>query len=372
MKQSNADLDLKMRMQRLLWLLGYYTRIGVKLASYPPPKGKKESVQSALELTDVDVLGIKVDADLSSIRTLVDCTTKKSGSPIGRAFWLRGLMHFFHATRGYAVLARTIPPHERTIAAELGVTLMDEQDVHMMEERHSMSEHTVPPHIGSREAHLYFESNLSTLAGSLMPVVEFRQRQFWLQKPGRALLNTIFLPQRLNEELNPSQKFHRALVVDVFTLFCLSAITMCEHLLATAPRDLRAGVRMYLFGGAMGIQTRESLLSDMRELLERLPGQKPMFIREELTSRLQLDPPFLNELLERTVRLLNKPSKAKDILRYLQVALMEQVLYGGPSVQEVFGEEYSEVTLKFVKDLARFYEEAADLDPDIFKEIKDL
>jgi hypothetical protein len=372
MKQTNADLDLKMRMQTLLWLLGYYTRIGVKLASYPPPKGKKDLVRSPLELTDVDVLGIKVDADLSFVRTLVDCTTRKTGSPIGRAFWLRGLMHFFHATRGYAVLARTIPPHERNIAAELGVILMDEEDVHLMEERYSISDYTVPPHIGNRKAHLYYEGNISTLSEKLMPLVEFRHRQFWLQKPGRALLNTIFLPQQLHQELDPSEKFHRALVVDLFTLFCLSVITMCEHLLTTAPRDLRSGVRMYLFGGVIGIQTRESLLSDLRALLESLPGQKPMFIREELTSRLQLDPPFLNELLERTVRLLNKPGKAKDILRYLQVALMEQVLYRGPSPKEVFGEEYSDVTLKFVKDLARFYEQAVDLDPNILKEIKEL
>ena len=64
MSTSDQDLNFKLRIQAILWRLGYYTRIGVKLASPIEQSSQAQRKGPSLaELTDIDVLGIRCDAD---------------------------------------------------------------------------------------------------------------------------------------------------------------------------------------------------------------------------------------------------------------------------------------------------------------------
>ena len=115
------DFDLKIRLSNIFWALGCYTRIEVKLAEY----GVKQ--EAPLELTDLDVLGIRVLPDLSFEYLVADCTSNKDviKSPIQRVFWLKGVMTFFGASKGYLVLSTENQVAETQRMVEVGDCLPD-------------------------------------------------------------------------------------------------------------------------------------------------------------------------------------------------------------------------------------------------------
>jgi hypothetical protein len=73
MASGDRDLSFKLRMQAILWRLGYYTRIGVKVASYSEQPASEDRRKLPLaELTDIDVLGIRCDADYTISYAVAD------------------------------------------------------------------------------------------------------------------------------------------------------------------------------------------------------------------------------------------------------------------------------------------------------------
>src|SRR5690242_9311943 len=118
---AEQDLTQKLAMERILWAAGYYTRSNVKLAAATAAPAR---ARASADLTDVDVLGIRFLDDLEQRKLAVDCKSGAGVSPIGRTFWLKGVMDHVGADRGYVVLARTIPEHQRAAAADLGITII--------------------------------------------------------------------------------------------------------------------------------------------------------------------------------------------------------------------------------------------------------
>jgi len=363
MTGTDADIELKMRMQKILWALGYYTRIGVRIAAGQGQAKRSTGRSTVFELTDIDVLGIRVGADLSVEYIVADCTTRTSISPINRAFWLRGVMEYFSAGRGYILLTRDIPDYQKVIASRLGITLLDEQNLRRLEETYGGT--GWPAHIGDPNAYKYLEGNISQLTKELRPLLDYREHEFWLNEPGRNVLRSISVVQRLRESLLPEQKFHKVVFVDMLTLFCLALLELCGHVFRTSPNDFPNAVRSFVFGGPSGLRTRESLLKELQEVVDKIATQRAMPLGEDLAQRFRLDPPYFDRLVERAFRLINKPHEAKDVLRYLQAVLLEQTLFEGTGLAQIFTGTFSEITFKFVGDLALFYLEATGVKPSL-------
>ncbi len=99
---SEADLELKVQVRKLLWSWGLTTRVDVQLRTVV---GAQAPAQAATEtFTDIDVLGF----DFTPLRlnaTVADCKTTQRRS-IERVFWLRAWlitlalqMHYLYASR---------------------------------------------------------------------------------------------------------------------------------------------------------------------------------------------------------------------------------------------------------------------------------
>src|SRR5262245_9624408 len=76
-------------------------------------------------ITDVDVLALRPHPDLYFERLLGDCKTLRQMSPVNRALWLRGLMHFLGARSGIVLLKAEggIESDHRLAAQRIGVQL---------------------------------------------------------------------------------------------------------------------------------------------------------------------------------------------------------------------------------------------------------
>ena len=359
---SELDLELKLRAERLLWSAGYYTRTNVKLAS--PARVRGRASPSVADLTDVDVLGIRFLEDLSATKVAVDCKAGKNVSPIGRAFWLRGVMEHLGVRRGYVVMARTVPEHQKEAAAGLGVSLLESEKLVVLQSRYpDLREHT---RIGTREAHNYLEGNLSGVSEELSELLRYRDTTYWYLSPPRALTQAISIARRCRSAIDLSQKFHRALLLDVITLFGIALITLAGEVTKLAPSDLLEALRAYLFGGAEGITQRAQLIKQIRLLVDQLSGQQRLPIEE---GAVQLDPPYLTTLAEALTRVMARPTDAAEAARYLKVRLIHGILYQDWDLPGIIGESYSPIRDKLATDLALTFLKASDFDLDSAKQL---
>lgn len=367
---GDKDLDFKLRMQAIMWRLGYCTRIDVKLASHRRRPERAVQRELALaELTDIDVLGIRFDADYTTSYAVADCTTRRRISPVARTFWLRGVMDHFQADRGYEVLAQELSPYEKQVAASLGITLLDESSLQALEERYNTNDAPLGVRVHDEKAYAYLESNIQRVNSDLGALLNYRKYTFWQNAANRNLLNAISIVRRVASTLKPSQKFHRVLLLDILTLFSVAFLDVCSILFRTDSDDVLEALRTHLFGGPLGLQTKETLLGDIRKLVESLQVQGSL-LPEETMRRLTLDPEYLPALADMAQRFVSKPSEAKEVPRYLQAVILERALYDGNPLGEIFGKDYSDITFKFVHDLADFFKDAASVDPGMFQDLE--
>lgn len=375
MAVGNQDLSFKLRMQAIMWRLGYYTRIDVKLASpVELPRQSRHKQAPWAELTDIDVLGIRFDADYTVSYAVADCTTsgRLQGrlSPVARTFWLRGVMDHFKADRGYEVLSKKLSPYEKQVAANLGITLLDESSLQALEERYHANHAPLRIRLIDDKAYAYLEDNIHQVDSGLTPLLNYRQYTFWQNDANRNLLNAISAVRKTHSILQSSQKFHRILLLDIVALFSVAFLETCGILFRTNPDNVLEALRTHLFGGPLALQTREILLKDIRTLVESLQIQPPLFRGHEVARRLSLDPEYLPSLSDMAQRFVSKPSEARTVPRYLQALILERALYDGSMLRDIFAEDYSDITFKFVHDLAQFFKDATGVDPAMFQDLE--
>lgn len=87
----------------------------------------RELSDTSTVITDIDVLGIKMDSSGRPKKVIFDCKTLGRTSPINRAFWASGLMHFTDCSEAFVILRRKASEAHRLSAKQLNVHLFDER-----------------------------------------------------------------------------------------------------------------------------------------------------------------------------------------------------------------------------------------------------
>jgi len=341
------DFDLKIRLNNIFWSYGCYTRISVKLAEYT------SKVKIPLELTDIDTLGIRILPDFTQCNLLGDCTSNKNyiKSPIKKVFWLKGVMEFMTAQYGYLSLKSDNPVQEtqRLTARKLGITILNTRNLANLEKR-VIKPDALELQLSKQESWLFFENNLTTLDKKLSNLLRFRKHDYWIKSKHQNLHAIISLTIKHRDILKRNNKFHRALIVDLLTLFTLSLLDMAAYVTKINPEDPEIELRGYFYGGYSEMKRRQKIVENIEKLID-LQAQKILFKKS-----LKLDPDYLPNMFDVAFRLLNKPHDAAQILRYLQMYLFEEVLYDGKNQEGLkFMLNFSDVTKKLTKDIIRLF-----------------
>mgnify|MGYP001069542520 CR=1 FL=1 len=362
----DKDLELKIRLNNILYSLGYYTRLAVKLAEYSLERGQP------MELTDLDVLGIKIHPDLTFNWVVADCTSRREviKSPIQRVFWLKGVMDFFNASRGYLALSTTnrVPESQRVVASKLGITILNEENLSNLERR-VLNEHIPKLKLAEAASWNYFEGNLTTLAKDISFLLDFRKHHYWMNKSHQNLHALVSVLSKRGSSLDSKNPLHRALILDLLTLFSLSLLQMSSFVLQTNPENPKQELRVYFYGGYKELEIRESITQNIRKVLgEALPKQGYMF-----EQNLKLDPDYLPQLFDLAYRLVNKPADASQIPRYLQMVLFERALYQQKNIDGVkyLDQNFTDVTKKLTRDMASLFLHATRLSEKMLEEVFD-
>lgn len=359
MTERDKDADLKLRSARLFWHMGYVCPTEVAVSA-------KEIQQGALkryDLTDLDVVGIKFESDLTFRTIIADCKSGKT-SAVSRLFWLRGVMDFFGADHGYLVQPQ-LGTEVREVALRLKVSLLDRDNLEKYEGDKRLADNKLQ----------YFSlqgyDKEQALWGLKLPKVHkpseseqliqrvytYLSYGYWFNEEYRNIQQLIRVFEDAKDAMisHPDKTRMKVLSYAGLTLWSISLLKMCGAVIATKSSDIHKEARRYIFGGAAGASERTRLM--------KLFGQ----ISNE---PVQLEPPYYGDLLELTARVIKYSHFAKEIPRYADLVAGETIVCGGTDTIEVLlGSEFSLDALKLTKDVAAFMAKATGQESSVFADL---
>ncbi|MET8198065.1 hypothetical protein [Micromonospora taraxaci] len=354
---SEHDLGLKVASRRLLWRMGFSTRVDVPLRAYvPAPAGRQRATPRFETFTDLDVLGIAISPGFALRTVIADCKTTQRGST-ERMFWIRGVSDFFAADDAWMVRAGGVTAASRQLASRLGISVLEPADLSKLEDFHPTG-----LNLDSGPLAILFDQErvgsaikaFTTLDKRLDRLAEYRQFDYWVYEEHRNLLQVVAHLDQVSKHLDPRQPAHRALFIDCAWLYSLSLAHATHHVRAVNVSDLDIALKQYLFGGQMALQEKEQLAA----VLQRLA---PATLHA--TADDGVLPGWYPQLLDLLIRHLRRPNAINDELRYAEWAVEAQLAKEPTTAAEAFGAAFDPIAAKILADVCGFLVTTANLDP---------
>ncbi|UXY33167.1 hypothetical protein [Streptomyces sp. HUAS TT20] len=360
---SELDLGLKVASRRLLWRMGYTTRLDVELRSVaaPDPKssgrpvrGQRSSAPEAY--TDLDVLGIILVGGFQVQSAIVDCKTSARGST-SRMFWVRGVADFFAADTAYMVRDKELSSAARQLTSRLKISALTSDEVTSLEELHpcelALSEEPLA-WLFQRDKAATVLSAFTGLDKRLRPLLEYRQFTYWIAEEHRNPLRLVDELRAVATHLDSRNPHHLALVLDCAWLYLLTLSHAVQNLRAAHVADPDQGLQEYLFGGPAGLREKQGL-AQMLESIKSNGALPP-------TVHVDLLPTYYPRLLELTVRVMKRPDSVLSALRLLELATTVTALGQRFAQPEDMGGLYDDIAAKRAADVVGFLVGTAGLD----------
>jgi hypothetical protein len=352
---SELDLGLKVASRRMLWRMGYTTRVDVALRSVATAESRRTQGR-AQAFTDLDVLGLSIGPGFHVQSAIVDCKTSARGST-ERMFWVRGVADFFAADTAYMVRDHELGSAARQLAVRLDITALTSGDVSRLEELHQdveLSDAAPLSWLFDREHVSRSISAFGDLDKRLRPLAAYRQFDYWIYNEHRNLLQMVEHLRACARHLDSRNPVHVALLLDLAWLYLVSLTHAAESIRRSHLRQPDLALQEYLLGGPLGAREKRELSEVLAEL--QRSGAIPRSVNVDSL------PPYYSALRELTIRIIRRPSTVIHSLRLLEVSsgsalggFLEPV---GPSL----GPTYDEVAAKQAADVIGFLISSAGLD----------
>lgn len=346
--EEEQDIELKILFKKILWQMGHYGRIDVKIAGYGDQalSGRRDGIG---ELTDIDVLGISFYDDFQVGNIIIDCKNGEKVSPSNRLFWLKGVMESIGNSRGYLVMGKKIiPSYLREMAKKFNVSLMDGNNITAFKRIYNIDQ-VDTMNIFSKE--LFYKQERIT-DKSIAELLEYRKYHYWIDEEHTRIHNLLSLLSKNANNLKQDNKNHQAVVMDFCILFTIVLIKICSYIMQTSLSNPKIGVIIYLYNGRYNLDKYMSVLDLFGRIFEATAQNY-----EEIRKVIDYRPPFYQALVELCINILRRPKESKDILRYMDIALYSSILPGKDekqSVKDVLQDNFNEITNKLMFDIFDF------------------
>lgn len=331
--QSNKDLSLKLVTSRIFRGLGYATWLEVDYFVHT-----YTTTYSRPGVTDLDVVGIAFDGDLTMRSIVAECK-----SPERRAaedlLKLLGALHLLRTSRGYLVKER-IADNAREVATQHGIGCLDrEEALRLLASLEPDAEIKLQ---GERRGYEAWTAVINDLRNdqSISAALRYLRRDFWTHKAWENLHNLLYLARNvLLPYLNVENGNHRALILEFCRLFNISVLGLCNSVLTSRLGQIEREIEVQAYGGPKSRRERERLHD---EIARALPKKRPI--------PNPLNPHYLPQLKEVVAYYLMSPLAASKTPMALQQVLYQNYLGIKDMYYDTLNTEFSEVTIKLAKD----------------------
>lgn len=330
--------------------MGMATRLDVELQAVKGIGSRK----GPETFTDLDVLGVSISPDARASTVIADCKTTRREST-SRMFWIAGVSGFVNADHAYLVREHDVTEAARQLSSKLGIGILTSSELGILQKIHENEKFSSNPNLsfmfdrGEVERHL---RSYTQLAKKLDPLLKFRNFDYWINDDYR---NISVLINRLKDSaatLDSSNSIHRSLFFDVCWLFLLTLIKACGYVRSGYLVDVPRAMQEYIFGGAAGFREKETMA-------EYLNKARPAGVPEQSAL-----PTYFRPLVELVVRLLNRPGRMTESLRYLEIVSASSLKSELGSLPILAGEDlFDSIAAKLSADVCGFLVSACNLDP---------
>lgn len=354
---TELDLGLKVASRRLLWRMGYSTRIDVPLRAFgssnTPTPGPRTPIES---FTDLDVLGVTLAPGAAVETAIVDCKTGGS-SAISRMFWIRGLSDFFSATSAYMVRERQISRGARQLATRLRITTLTSEEVSALESLQP----TALPITQVPLSHLFDRAHIATVKErwaeqdrKLKTLLEYREFDYWIYDRHLNLIQMVEHLRGVSRHLDGRNPQHLAILLDCAWLYLLAALHAIETIRGVHVSNVALGLKEYVLGGAEQVREKENLASLLAEL--RREGKLPE------TVSIDPLPQYFPAMVDLITRVMRRSDSTIATLQYLEYLTSATMVGARTTTADGFGAAHDDIAAKIAENVVAFLVQSAGVD----------
>lgn len=305
-------------------------------------------------LTDLDVLGIRLDPGFRFHTAVADCKTV-SGQVPERLFWLSGVGKFFGSDTNLLVRSQPLPDHSLPLARSLDIAVAGPDDLTILTNTYVNPSGTTLPKIWrdffSPQILGETLSRLSRLPAGLSFVERYREAGYWMDEPYRQLQQIITALQYMAKDGSGGPTY-QLVFADFVWLYVVALWRACEALYANGLSRLEQRFELYVSGNEAGWRD----LQRLKKTLESLARQA------NLEVSLPITPPYFKDLKEVVVRCVRRPKSVGQLARRAEWLVIGQIVgnLGAPpwsyNDDDLIGD-------KLLGDIAQFMVRASGLKP---------
>lgn len=332
---TEQDLALKLRMMRFFWHLGYDVRknVGVQELWY----------DQKTRYTDIDVLGFKIDEELSPHFVVCDCKSGATNETRQRLFWLSGVMKYFGVQRAYFVRTKMMSSRYMELADSLGILPISEDQIAILEKAYSVRTVVFGPFC---KEHAVADKVLRQLKKAPR-VYDYVQTGYWEEPPQKQIISLVSCCNAINEITSITNKELDFLLSYMLSALTLSILRFAQRALVVPPIEQNDFIRLALLGGKIEFEEKKVLLGSFygfmtREIETRYRAKYPV---SSTQFRDSLVPEFAKYLVDLVTRICQKPRNYLAAPRMLSLLAFESILNDRDTPEEFVKLGYSSTDL---------------------------
>jgi hypothetical protein len=358
--------EFEYRVSRLAFLRGYSCRprIPVRSLFYP----------DKVQVSDVDVMGVKFDVNLNKTTTIWECKTG-SDSAIDRIMWLLGFSDFCKADLKILVKPQ-IANRIKAFGLEVGVACWDNDFLSKRE-----AAFVDCPFFGFHSYKKRYLRNPETYemirkSDDLHSVYWYMASNFWFDTPETRLKRILSSLQKLKVELDRANSRTRTVSIlllrEAAVLASIALLDFANSMsIWNQTSDLKDRIALSLQSGLGTPEERRKLINAVLTYAEELCGKKfPQSVRYHLEST--PSPSYTDALVNHIERIIEHPDFAVHVPRFLEI--MAYDLNGHvegedkKNVENFLNADISMIA-KLARNLIGFLEHSTSFPPDILKTV---
>lgn len=254
----DKDLNQKESAIRFCVLTGHLPFLEVNI------ENQRELSDTATVITDIDVLGVSIDAGGGLRRIIFDCKTLGKISPINRAFWAAGLMKYTFCKEAFVILRKKASEAHRLSAKYINVHLFDEKQFANYSESYSLdykSDYCYSTNIENWVSH----ARIYSKDGRFEKFGQFLNSEIPLEADAtRGIKRLLAALQKGKGEFNPEKSEHLAIFQQAVMMFSYLMSQIVHDLknvidFDANKEDFERLLKYYIWGGIEAFSLRQKM-----------------------------------------------------------------------------------------------------------------
>lgn len=345
MASTDHDFSLKLRVSALFRQQGYVAFNEVDLCTYTYQGGYKRK-----QVTDFDVLGIRVEADFETALAVAECKTVEERA-MENLLKLNGVKNFFHAHKAYFVQQR-IDVNAREVGRELGIMCLDANDLVTLMASLGVEE---KPHVET-ETRVYTARSalLRQQKSDFQTQSDYLRYDFWTLPSHRSVINLVRLLSQMAKVIKPTSNAHIILAYQLTTALALATVRVAGDIIRQSINNFPEGLLTALLGGSRDRRDREALFDTIAHVVK--------------DSNLSIRPAFFEPYAELVGRFMNAMIYSHQVVACLDAMTRQRLLPEIAETEGTFLKRFPDRTVKLARDAMYFVINTAQVPSEVFAE----